>query len=62
MNKRMQELAEQANEYADLCQYPSVDWFSAFKEKLAELVVREFARDSINITCMPRCINLVANV
>ncbi len=42
MNERIQTLADQAEDYADIYyEYPSVDWLSTFKEKFAELIVRE---------------------
>jgi len=44
MNERIQKLADQAEDYADADDkfpYPSVAWLSTFKEKFAELIVKE---------------------
>jgi hypothetical protein len=44
MNERIKELADQAEDYADADDkfpYPSVAWLSTFKEKFAELIVKE---------------------
>lgn len=41
MNKRIQELAEQAQEYAENITPQGLEWFDAFKEKFAELLLQE---------------------
>lgn len=49
MNKRIEELAEQARKYADDNEQhwkSGLDWGSFFEEKFAELIVKE---------CMARC-------
>ena len=46
MNERIQKLADQAEDCADADDkfpYPSVAWLSTFKEKFAELIVKECA-------------------
>jgi hypothetical protein len=44
MNERIQELAEQATEYAnEQNELHGVDYVMTFKEKFAELIVRECA-------------------
>ena len=41
MNERIKELAEQAQQYAEWTTPQGLEWFDAFKEKFAELIVRE---------------------
>ena len=43
MNDRIRELAEQAQLYAEWTTPQGLEWFDAFKEKFAELIVRECA-------------------
>lgn len=44
MNERIQELADQAQQYAEYVTPQGLEWFDTFKEKFAELIVRECAR------------------
>jgi hypothetical protein len=44
MNKRIKELAEQAQQYAEYVTPQGCEWFGTFKEKFAELLVRECAK------------------
>ena len=44
MNERIQELAEQAQQYAEYTTPQGLEWFGTFKEKFAELIVREFVK------------------
>jgi hypothetical protein len=41
MNERIQELAQQAQQYAEYVTPQGCEWFDTFKEKFAELIVRE---------------------
>jgi hypothetical protein len=41
MNERIKELAEQAQQYAEYVTPQGCEWFDTFKEKFAELIVRE---------------------
>ena len=41
MNERIRELAEQAQQYAEYTTPQGLEWLPAFKEKFAELIVRE---------------------
>ena len=41
MNERIKELAEQAQQYAEYITPQGLEWLPAFKEKFAELIVRE---------------------
>jgi hypothetical protein len=41
MNARIRELAEQAQQYAEYVTPQGLEWFNTFKEKFAELIVRE---------------------
>ena len=41
MNERIKELAEQAQQYAEYVTPQGLEWFNAFKEKFAELIVKE---------------------
>jgi hypothetical protein len=41
MNERIRELAEQAQQYAEYVTPQGSEWLNAFKEKFAELIVRE---------------------
>jgi len=43
MNERIRELAEQARDYAEYVTPQGLEWFDNFKEKFAELIVRECA-------------------
>jgi hypothetical protein len=55
MNERIQELADQSEDYADADDkfpYPSVAWLSTFKEKFAELIVRECAQQAHDLADM----------
>ena len=47
MNERIKQLAEQAQQYAEYITPQGCEWFDTFKEKFAELIVRECA-DLIN--------------
>ena len=44
MNEQIRELAEQAQQYAEYVTPQGLEWFNAFKEKFAELIVRECAQ------------------
>ncbi len=44
MNPRILELAEQAQQYAEYSTPQGLEWFYTFKEKFAELIVRECAK------------------
>ena len=41
MNERIKELAKQAQQYAEWTTPQGLEWFDAFKEKFAELIVAE---------------------
>ena len=41
MNKRIKELADEAQYYAEYTTPQGLEWLPAFKEKFAELIVRE---------------------
>ena len=41
MSERIRELAEQAQQYAEYVTPQGCEWFDTFKEKFAELIVRE---------------------
>jgi hypothetical protein len=41
MNERIKELAEQAQYYAEYTTPQGLEWFDKFKEKFAELIVKE---------------------
>jgi hypothetical protein len=41
MNERIQELAQQAQQYAEYVTPQGCEWFDTFKEKFAELIVKE---------------------
>ena len=41
MNERIKELAKQAQQYAEWTTPQGLEWFDAFKEKFAELIVKE---------------------
>jgi len=41
MNERIRELDEQAQHYAEYVTPQGLEWFNTFKEKFAELIVRE---------------------
>ena len=41
MNERIRELAEQAQQYAEYVTPQGLEWFNAFKEKFAELVIND---------------------
>jgi hypothetical protein len=43
MNERIKQLAEQAQQYAEYITPQGCEWFDTFKEKFAELIVRECA-------------------
>ena len=43
MNERIRELAEQAQQYAEYTTPQGLEWLPAFKEKFAELIVKECA-------------------
>ena len=43
MNDRIKELAEQAQQYAEWTTPQGLEWFDAFKEKFAELIVEKCA-------------------
>ena len=43
MNERIQQLADEAQYYAEYTTPQGVEWFGTFKEKFAELIVRECA-------------------
>jgi hypothetical protein len=43
MNERIHELAEQAQYYAEYTTPQGLEWFPMFKERFAELIVRECA-------------------
>ena len=43
MNERIKELAEQAQQYAEHTTPQGLEWFDTFKEKFAELIVKECA-------------------
>ena len=49
MNERIRELAEQAQQYAEYVTPQGLEWFNAFKEKFAELIVKE-------------CVSVVENI
>ena len=44
MNERVKELAEQAQQYAEYTTSQGLEWLPAFKEKFAELIVKECAK------------------
>lgn len=44
MNERIKELAVQAQQYAEYITPQGCEWFDTFKEKFAELIVRECAK------------------
>lgn len=41
MNQKIKQLAEQAQQYAECTTPQGLEWFDVFKEKFAELIVRE---------------------
>lgn len=41
MNERIKELAERAQHYAEYTTPQGLEWFTAFKEKFAELIIDE---------------------
>ena len=41
MNERINELARQAQQYAECTTPQGLEWLPAFKEKFAELIVKE---------------------
>ena len=41
MNERIKQLAEQAQQYAEYVTPQGFEWFDTFKEKFAELLIRE---------------------
>ena len=41
MNARIQELAKEAQQYAEWTTPQGLEWFGAFKQRFAELIVRE---------------------
>ena len=43
MNERIQELADQAQQYAEYSTPQGLEWFDTFKEKFAELIALECA-------------------
>ncbi len=43
MNERIRELAEQAQQYAEYVTPQGLEWFDTFKEKFAELIIKECA-------------------
>ena len=43
MNERIKQLAEQAQQYVEYTTPQGLEWLPAFKEKFAELIVRECA-------------------
>ena len=43
MNDRIKQLAEQAQQYAEYITPQGLEWLPAFKERFAELIVRECA-------------------
>jgi hypothetical protein len=43
MNERIKQLAEQAQQYAEYITPQGCEWFDTFKEKFAELIIRECA-------------------
>lgn len=43
MNEKTKQLAEQAQQYAECTTTQGLEWFDVFKEKFAELIVRECA-------------------
>ena len=47
MNERIRELAEQAQQYAEYNTPQGLEWFNTFKEKFAELIIRE-CRDIVS--------------
>ena len=46
MNDRIKQLAEQAQQYAEYVTPQGLEWFDTFKEKFAELIVRECAQEA----------------
>jgi hypothetical protein len=43
MNERIKQLAEQAQQYAEYITPQGCEWFDTFKEKFAELIIKECA-------------------
>ena len=41
MNERIKELAKEAKEYAEWTTPQGLEWFPIFKEKFADLIIRE---------------------
>ena len=41
MNEKIKQLANQAQQYAECTTPQGLEWFDVFKEKFAELIVRE---------------------
>ncbi len=41
MNERIKELAKQAQQYAEYTTPQGLEWFDGFKQKFAELIVKE---------------------
>jgi hypothetical protein len=50
MNERIKELAEQAQQYAEHVTPQGLEWFDTFKEKFAELIVKECGNVVFNYT------------
>lgn len=44
MNQKIKELARQAQQYAECTTPQGLEWFDAFKEKFANLIVAEFIK------------------
>ena len=60
MNERLLQLSKQAQQYAEYTTPQGSEWFNAFKEKFAELLVREcqervdqYIRDCGEIASLP---------
>lgn len=60
MNKRIQEIAEQAGYKHPDAVGACEDYAYFDHEKFAELIIREFAYNCMDITSMPDHINIVA--
>jgi hypothetical protein len=51
MNPRIQELANQAQQYAECTTPQGLEWFKTFQERFAELIVKEctdFLKDKLD--------------
>ncbi len=44
MNERIRELVKQAQQYAEYVTPQGLEWFDTFKEKFAELIIKECMR------------------